>query len=392
MKRGASRPLWRESLSILHHLLQTAVDRNASDIHIKTDSVPYFRVDGEMIPRKRMLTDDDVHELVEEMLDGRQQNALQENGEVDLAYSTPELGRFRVNVFKQRGRVSVVMRRIKDEIPDFDSLHLPMIVERLADMQRGLVLITGTTGSGKSTTLASIIDRINHERKCHIVTVEDPIEFTHNDDKAVINQREIAIDTKSFSAALKSVMRQDPDVILVGEMRDLETFQAAISAAETGHLVFSTLHTTNAMQTIDRIVDLFPADQQDQIRSQLSLNLKAVICQRLLPRAAGKGRVPSCEVLVVTPAVRKLIKENRIERIPLAIQQGREEGMQSFNDSLYGLLRAKLITTETAEDASDNFAELALMLQGIELNQMRGGLLGEEMRKQRERRMNENMM
>jgi twitching motility protein PilT len=371
-------------VAILDQLLQTAVDRNASDVHIKTDSVPFFRVDGEIIPRKRVLSADDVHELVEEMLDGRQQNDLEERGEVDLAYSTPELGRFRVNVFKQRGNLSVVMRRIKNDIPDFESLHLPHVVERLTRMQRGLVLITGTTGSGKSTTLASIIDLINHERKCHIVTIEDPIEFTHNDDKAVINQREITIDTTSFSAALKSVMRQDPDVILVGEMRDLETFQAAISAAETGHLVFSTLHTTNAMQTIDRIVDLFPSNQQVQIRSQLSLNLKAVVCQRLLPRAVGKGRVPTCEVLMVTPAVRKLIKENRIERIPLAIQQGREEGMQSFNDSLYGLLKAKLITPEVAEDASDNPAELALMLQGIELNQMRGGLLGEERRKRQE--------
>jgi twitching motility protein PilT len=247
-------------------------------------------------------------------------------------------------------------------------------------MNRGLVLITGTTGSGKSTTLAAVIDRINRERKCHIVTIEDPIEFTHTDHKAVVNQREISIDTQTFSSALKAVMRQDPDVILVGEMRDLDTFQAAISAAETGHLVFSTLHTTNAMQTIDRIVDLFPSNQQDQIRSQLSLNLRAIMCQRLLPRASGKGRVPACEVLMVTPAVRKLIKENRIERIPLAIQQGRDDGMQSFNDSLYGLIKAKLITMETAEDASDNPAELALMMQGIQLNQMRGGLLGEEKR------------
>ncbi len=371
-------------MAILEQLLQAAVERNASDIHVKMDSVPFFRVDGEMIPRKRSLSTDDVLEMVEEMLDGRQQNELEENGEVDLAFSTPELGRFRVNVFKQRGNVSVVMRRIKDEIPDFDSLHLPYAVERFAEMQRGLVLITGTTGSGKSTTLASIVDRINKNRKCHIVTIEDPIEFTHNDNKAVVNQREIAIDTTSFSSALKAVMRQDPDVILVGEMRDLDTFQAAISAAETGHLVFSTLHTTNAMQTIDRIVDLFPSNQQDQIRSQLSLNLKAVMCQRLLARDSGKGRVPACEVLMVSPSVRKLIKDNRVERIPLAIQQGRDEGMQGFNDSLYGLLKAKLISAEVAEEASDNPAELALMMQGIQLNQMRGGLLGEEKRRPHE--------
>ncbi len=371
-------------MPILEQLLHAAVERNASDVHIKMESVPFFRVDGEMIPRKRSLSKNDVLEMVEEMLDGRQQNELEERGEVDLAFSTPELGRFRVNVFKQRGNVSVVMRRIKDEIPDFESLHLPYAVERFAEMQRGLVLITGTTGSGKSTTLASIVNRINRQRKCHIVTIEDPIEFTHVDDKAVVNQREISIDTTSFSSALKAVMRQDPDVILVGEMRDLDTFQAAISAAETGHLVFSTLHTTNAMQTIDRIVDLFPSNQQDQIRSQLSLNLKAVMCQRLLPRVAGKGRVPACEVLMVSPAVRKLIKDNRIERIPMAIQQGRDEGMQGFNDSLYGLLKARLISPEVAEEASDNPAELSLMLQGIQLNQMRGGLLGEEKRRPHE--------
>lgn len=377
-------------MAILEQLLQAAVDRNASDVHIKTDSVPYFRVDGELIPRKRSLSSDDVHELVEEILDGRQQNLLQEKGEVDLAYATPELGRFRVSVFKQRGTVSLVMRRIKDDIPDFDSLHLPYAVERFAEMTRGLVLITGTTGSGKSTTLASVINKINRQRKCHIVTIEDPIEFTYDDDKAVINQREISIDTESFSSALKAVMRQDPDVILVGEMRDLDTFQAAISAAETGHLVFSTLHTANATQTIDRIVDLFPSDQQDQIRSQLSLNLKAIMCQRLLPRASGKGRVPACEVLMGSPAALKLIKENRVERIPMAIQQGRDAGMQGFNDSLYGLIKAKLITDETAEEASDNPAELALMMQGIELNRMRGGLLGEEKR-QPHKRIDETM-
>jgi twitching motility protein PilT len=364
-------------VSLLKQLLQRATERGASDIHVKTDSNPYFRIDGELVPRKRMLGKAEISELMGELLTESQRQIFEKQHEFDLAHSDPEFGRFRVNIFQQRGTVSMVMRHIKSHIPDFEDLHLPMAAERFAEMVRGLVLITGTTGSGKSTTLAAIIDYINERRKCHIVTIEDPIEYTHIDKKAVVNQREIRIDTDSFSIALKSIMRQDPDVILVGEMRDLETFQAAISASETGHLVFSTLHTANAMQTVDRIVDLFPADQQDQVRSQLSLNLKGIMCQRLLPRASGGGRVPACEVLINTPAVSKLIKENRLSKIPLAIQAGREEGMLSFNDSLYSLLKGKLISLDTAMEISDNPAELNLMLQGIRLGQMQGGILGE---------------
>ncbi|MCC6487035.1 MAG: type IV pilus twitching motility protein PilT [Candidatus Hydrogenedentes bacterium] len=362
---------------MLKQLLQSATERGASDVHIKTNSTPYFRVDGQLIPRKRVLTEKEIEALLKELLSERQRADFDKHHEVDLAHSDPELGRFRVNVFQQRGTVSMVFRHIKSIIPSFEELHLPMAAERFSDLVRGLVLITGTTGSGKSTTLAAIIDHINERRKCHIVTIEDPIEYTHMDKKAVVNQREIKIDTESFSTAMKSVMRQDPDVILVGEMRDLETFQAAISASETGHLVFSTLHTANAMQTVDRIVDLFPSDQQDQVRSQLSLNLRGIMCQRLLPRASGSGRVPTCEVLINTPSVQKLIKENRLVKIPLAIQAGREEGMLSFNDSLYSLLKGKLITSETAMEISDNPAELNLMLQGIRLGQMQGGILGE---------------
>lgn len=362
-------------MSLVEQLLSRAIEKDASDVHIKTNSPPYFRIDGELIPRKRELSAADVEEVLQTLLTETQRAHLDKHGEVDLAYATPVLGRFRVNVFRQRGTYSVVMRRIKDRIPSFEELHLPPSVERLAYLVRGLVLITGTTGSGKSTTLAAIIDYINERRRCHIVTIEDPIEYTHKDKKAVINQREIRIDTESFSTALRAVMREDPDVILVGEMRDLETFQAAISAAETGHLVFTTLHTTDAMQTVDRIVDLFPSNQQDQVRSQLSLNLKAIMCQRLLPRASGTGRVPACEIMFNSPAVSKLIKENRLSRIPTAIQQGREEGMMSFNDSLFALIKGKLITVETAMETSDNPAELSLMLQGIKTGQMRGGIL-----------------
>lgn len=364
-------------MSLIEQLLQRAIDKDASDVHIKSGGPPYFRVDGELVPRKRDISEAEVQSIIDELLNAKQKDHLEENGEVDLAYSHPRLGRFRVNIFNQRGTKSMVMRRIKSVIPGFEELHLPPAIERLTRLQRGLVLITGTTGSGKSTSLASIIDYINERRKCHIVTIEDPIEYTHRDKLGVVNQREISIDTTSFSSALRAVMRQDPDVILVGEMRDLDTFQAAISATETGHLVFTTLHTTNAMQTVDRIVDLFPTNQQDQVRSQLSMNLKAIVCQRLLPRASGTGRVPACEVLFVSPGVQKLIKENRLDKIPTAIQQGREDGSQSFNDSLYALIKAKLITLEVALEVSDNPAQLNLMMQGITLAQMRGGILGE---------------
>jgi twitching motility protein PilT len=302
------------------------------------------------------------------MMSDDQIRIFSQRGDLDFAYSEKGIGRFRVSVFRQRGTVSCVMRRIKTHIQSFEELHLPPQIVRFTDLQRGLILIAGTTGSGKSTTLAAIVEYINQTRPCHIITIEDPIEFVHVDKKAVINQREIAIDTHDFNSALKTVMRQDPDVIVIGEMRDHETFMAAVSAAETGHLVFSTLHTTNIMQTIDRIVDFFPTSQQDQVRSQLSLNLKAVMCMRLIPQADGRGRVPACEVLFNTPIVRKLIKENRVTQLDTAIQQGKEEGMQTFNDSLFQLVRSSLITVDMAMDMSDNPEELQMMLQGIRLS------------------------
>jgi len=260
-------------------LLLRAVQREASDIHLGEMSL----ADDEAYSAERM------DEFVSFLLNPDQFAHFKKRGEVDLSYSEKGVGRFRVNIFRQRGAISCSLRRIKTNIETFANLHLPPVLERLAAMPRGLVLITGTTGSGKSTTLASIVEFINQRRKCHIITIEDPIEFLHTDKKALISQREIGLDTMDFASALKSVMRQDPDVILVGEMRDLETFQAAISAAETGHLVFTTLHTTNVIQTMDRILDLFPANQQTQIRSQLSQNLQGMLCMRLLPRADGVG-------------------------------------------------------------------------------------------------------
>ena len=357
-------------------LLLRAVQRDASDIHLKTGAAPWYRIDGEMVPvEEEMYSAEMIDEIISFMLNPEQNVHFRKRGEVDLSYSEKGVGRFRVNIFRQRGAVSCSIRRIKTNIESFANLHLPPVLEKFAQMPRGLVLLTGTTGSGKTTTLASIVEYINQHRKCHIVTIEDPIEFLHADKKAFISQREIGLDTIDFASALKSVMRQDPDVILIGEMRDLETFQAAISAAETGHLVFTTLHTTNVIQTMDRILDLFPANQQDQIRSQLSLNLQGNLCMRLLQRADGVGRVPACEVLVMNPAARVLIRENRIAQLNTVIASGREEGMQGFNDSLNDLIKEGLITRETGMEISDNPEDLNMLLQGIRLSSRRGGIL-----------------
>ena len=358
-------------------ILQRAIQKDASDIHMKTGLPPYYRVDGIIEAQETdPLLAEDIDNILSVLLTDVQMQHFRKRGELDLAFTEKGVGRFRVNVFRQRGTVSLVLRRIKTKILNFEQLNLPKAALKMADIARGLVLITGTTGSGKSTALASLIDTINDRRRCHIVTIEDPIEFVHQDKRAVINQREVTIDTQDFASALKAVMRQDPDVILVGEMRDLETFQAAMSASETGHLVFSTLHTTNVKQTIDRIIDMFPATQQDQVLAQLSQNLKAVMCLRLLPRADGIGRVPTVELMFATPSVRKLIREGRSALLEAAIQQGREEGMQTFNDSLYTLVKAELIDLEEGMNASENPEELNMMLQGIRLSSEGGGLLG----------------
>lgn len=357
-------------------LLQRAVQKEASDIHLKTGSPPYFRINGEIVSAGgEPIYPEMMSQILSHIMSDEQLRMFSQRGELDLSFSEKGVGRFRVNVFRQRGTVSCVLRRIRTKIQSFEELHLPPQIARFAELQRGLVLIAGTTGSGKSTTLAAITEYINENRACHIITIEDPIEFVHVDKKSVINQREVSIDTHDFSSALRSVMRQDPDVIVIGEMRDQETFMAAVSAAETGHLVFSTLHTTNVMQTIDRIIDFFPPNQHDQIRSQLSMNLKAVMCMRLIPRADGRGRVPACEILFNTPIVRKLIKENRVSQLDTAIRQGKEEGMQSFNDSLFQLIRNNLITVEMGLDMSDNPEELQMMLQGIRLSSKRGTIL-----------------
>jgi twitching motility protein PilT len=361
----------------LHKILSYAVQYGASDIHLKVPRPPSIRIDGAMrqigeVPLKQ----DDMLRFLDDILNPEQKAKFLECGDADCALGVPGLGRFRVNCLKQRGTVAIIMRHVKGKAPNFEMLNLPEeSMTRIAGLRRGMVLVTGTTGSGKSTTLAAIIERINQTRPEHIVTLEDPIEFLYSDKRSSITQREVSIDTKDFKTALRAAMREDPDVILIGEMRDYETFQACISAAETGHLVFSTLHTTNAMMSIDRILDLFPADQHQQVRNQLALQLRALLAQRLVPTADGKGRVPAIEVMFNTPAVASLIRDNQIKLIGNAIAGGKEEGMQTFNMSLVDLVNKKLITLDDAENSSDNADELKMNLQGIYLSQSRGGIL-----------------
>ena len=322
------------------------------------------------------LTQEHMLGYLDEMMDEKDKAEFLDSGDADLALSIPGIGRFRVNCLKQRGTVAIIMRHVKGEIPDYRKLSLPeKPIERISRMRRGLVLVTGTTGSGKSTTLASIIDIINKTRSEHIVTLEDPIEFLHEDQKSSITQREMSIDTKDFKTALRALMREDPDVIMIGEMRDKDTFEACVSASETGHLVFSTLHTTNAMMTIDRIVDIFPPDQHQQVRTQLARQLVGLIAQRLLPAADGSGRVPAIEIMFNTPAISSLIRNNDLKQIPGVIAGGGEEGMQTFNMSLATSVQEGLIEEAEAMSASDNPDELKMNLQGIFLNQGRGGIL-----------------
>ncbi len=363
-------------MSALQKILTYAVKNGASDVHLTVGSPPAVRIDGSIrFVEAEPLTPADTESYAAEMMTERQFEQFQHLGDFDLAYGVPGLGRFRVNVLRQRGSVGLVMRHVRGKILDFSSLYLPDSMAKIADMMRGLVLVTGTTGSGKSTSLASLIDWINQRKRLHIVTLEDPIEFLHSNKKSIITQREVSIDTKDFSVALRAAMREDPDVILVGEMRDAETFQAAISAAETGHLGFSTLHTTNVMLTIDRIMDMFPSNQHQQVRSQIALQIRAVVSQRLIPTADGKGRVPAVEVMFNNPGIAQLIRENNIKQIPVAINASKEDGMQSFNMSLVGLLKQGLIKEEDALWASDNPDELKMNMQGIFLSQGRGGIL-----------------
>jgi twitching motility protein PilT len=353
----------------LNEILKIALKGGASDIHLKIGLPPMFRLDGALVPLKNgeRLTLEEIHKMSSQVMNPVQQQRFEETREVDLAYGIPGLGRFRVNAFQQRGSVGIVFRVIPFGVKTLESLHLPKVISNIAMEQRGLVLVTGTTGSGKSTTLAAMIEHINANRTCHIMTIEDPIEFLIRDRRSIVNQREIGVDTLSFSSALRAALRQDPDVILVGEMRDFETIETAITAAETGHLVMSTLHTLDATETINRIVSVFPPYQQKQIRLQLSSILKAVISQRLVPRADGKGRVPALEVLVTTARIRECIADkDRTKELNDAIAKGfTTYGMQTFDQSLMHLVKQKLVTYEEAMLHVSNPDDFALRFRGI---------------------------
>src|SRR6476660_2024144 len=354
----------------INDLLKIAVERKASDLHLKVGAFPIIRVDGTLVPLAdmRRLMQEDTIAMAFSIMSARQKEKFKNNFEIDIAYNVPNLGRFRCNIFQQRGTVGLVLRVIPARILSIRELLLPPVIEKICNEQRGLILCTGTTGSGKSTTLAAMIDYINAGRNEHIMTIEDPIEFLHRDKKSIVNQREVEVDTKGFSVALRSALRQDPDVILVGEMRDYETVETALTAAETGHLVLSTLHTLDATETINRIVAIFPPHQQKQIRLQLAAVLKAVISLRLMPRADNLGRVPAVEVLISTAYIRDCIEnKEKTKLIKDAISQGTSQyGMQTFDQSLYTLYKNGLITLDEALRRASNPDEFRLKLQGIQ--------------------------
>lgn len=340
----------------IKELLTKMIREGASDLHIVVGAPPMIRIHGglEPMPGYPRLAPDETQELIYSVMNEDQVAEFEADKECDLSFGIDGLSRFRLNVYRDRGSVVAAFRSIPFEILSFDQLGLPRIVAEFAYRPLGLVLVCGPTGSGKSTTLAAIIDKINQERNSHIITIEDPIEYIHRHQRSVINQREIHADTKSFGAALKRVLRQDPDVILIGEMRDTETIQAALTVAETGHLAFATLHTNDALQTINRIVDVFPEGQQDQIRTQLSFVLEGVVVQQLIPRADGLGRCLAMEIMIPNPAIRALIREQKLQQIPTQIEIGRGEGMMTMNQSLYRLMRRGIITTEMAFKRSPN--------------------------------------
>jgi twitching motility protein PilT len=348
----------------LHQLLKLMVDKGGSDLHLTVGSPPQIRIDGELVPIKAPpLSGVDCRQLCYSVLTDAQRQRFEEEQELDLSFGVKSLARFRANIFMQRGAVSAVLRQIPFKIMSFDELGLPDSIGRLADLKRGLVLCTGPTGSGKSTTLASLIDKINSEKHHHIITIEDPIEYLHPHKRSIVNQREVGADTQGFKKALKYVLRQDPDVVLIGELRDHETIEAALSIAETGHLAFGTLHTNGAIPTINRIVDVFPPHQQDQVRAQLSFVLQGVVSQQLIPRATGGGRALALEVLIMTPAIRNLVREDKLHQVYSQMQVGQSKyGMQTMNQSLLSLLQRRLITVEEAMSRSTDVDELKTML------------------------------
>lgn len=346
-------------------LLEEVIKKKASDLHVQVGLPPMLRIDGSLVAVSGadVLTEEGVESLVFSILDEDQKQILLKDKEFDFSFAFGDLGRFRVNAFHERGNMAAALRLIPNEILSIEQLGLPQIVNKFADYPRGLVLVTGPTGSGKSTSLAALIHKINAEQSKHIITIEDPIEFTHKSNKSVIVQREVHYDTYSFNAAMRSALRQDPDVVLLGEMRDLETIASAITMAETGHLVFATLHTNSAAQSVDRMIDVFPPHQQPQIRAQLSNILMAIVSQRLVPTIGG-GRVAAAEILVATPAVRNIIREGKSHQLEAVIQTGAEHGMQSMDKTLVNLIHAGNITYDEARNFAVDLEELDRLMRG----------------------------
>jgi twitching motility protein PilT len=351
-------------MATLPELLKTLVDNNGSDLHLTTQTPPQIRVHGKLqVLDLPPLGAADTKTLAYSVLTDAQKKRFEETLELDFSFGIRGVARFRCNVFNQRGAVAAVYRVIPEKIKTFNDLGLPQVIATLSERPRGLVLVTGPTGSGKSTTLAAMIDKINTERREHIITIEDPIEYIHAHKGCLVNQREVHADTLGFAAALRAALREDPDLVLIGEMRDLETIESALRIAETGHLTFATLHTNSAAQTINRIIDVFPAHQQGQIRTQLSLVLEGIVCQTLLPKADGSGRVVSLEIMIPTPAIRNLIRDDKVHQIYSTMQAGQEKlGMQTMNQNLVTLYQKRLITIETAMTASSQKDELEQMI------------------------------
>ncbi|MDB4909158.1 MAG: pilT [Gemmatimonadetes bacterium] len=347
----------------LRVLLEEMIEKNASDLHISAGERPKLRVDGDMVGSSidYVMQPKDTMQLAYSVLTENQKKRFEMEDELDFSFGIQNLARFRGNCFKQRGCVSMVIRQIPFNIKSFEELKLPKVLADLSDRPRGLVLVTGPTGSGKSTTLAAMLDRINRQVKGHMITIEDPIEFIHRHQACIVNQREVGTDTKSFGAALKYALRQDPDVVLIGEMRDLETISAGITIAETGHLAFATLHTNSAAEAINRIIDVFPSHQQSQVRAQLAFCLEGIVTQTLLPKAGGRGRAMAAEILVVTPAIRALIRDDKIHQIYSMMQSGKKWGMQTMNDSLYALYMGREVLWDDCVRASHDPIELARM-------------------------------
>ena len=349
----------------IENLLEECVKRNASDLHLQYGLPPILRIDGALVPvtGAAILRDDSLRELIFATLDEDQQKILLKDKEFDYSFAFGDIARFRVNAFHEKGKLAAAFRLIPNQIKSIHELGMPGIVETFAEYPRGLVLVTGPTGSGKSTTLAALVNKINHQKSVHIITIEDPIEFTHKSERSIIAQREVHYDTFSFAAALRSVLREDPDVVLIGEMRDLETIQAAITIAETGHLVFATLHTNSAAQSIDRMIDVFPAHQQPQVRTQLSNMLMAICAQRLVP-AIGGGRVVAAEIMIANSAIRNLIRDGKTHQIDTAIQTGADQGMQTMDRTLVKLVQTGVISYDSAREYAVDINEFNRLVRG----------------------------